>query len=316
MKQLLSIGWVLLALSLTAQRKIHPDSLSGLPQVHDTDQIIRHTGFTLCYAEPHEQASWVAYDLSPAKLIRAASRTNRFLPDPFVRTGSAIDEDYRGSGYDRGHLAPAADMAWSVETMTESFYFSNMSPQAPSFNRGIWKNLEEQVRDWAAESRKMFVVTGPLLEDGLGTIGPNRVSVPRAYYKALLFIDSQHRARAIGFVLPNEASSDPLSHFAISVDSLERLSGIDFFPELRDATERSLESNLCIPCWDWEKARPGSGGSPKNIPQKTEKLKETTAPRPSGQTVAVQCSGTTRSGNRCRNNTKDPSGRCAHHRLQ
>ena len=101
-------------------------------------------------AEEHEQPAWVIYRLTKQQaLTKAAKRDDNFKEDPSVPTGSATLADYRRSGYDRGHLAPAADMAYSRQTMEDSFFMSNMSPQRPAFNRGIWKDLEAQVRDFA-----------------------------------------------------------------------------------------------------------------------------------------------------------------------
>lgn len=142
------------------------------------DRIIKKTGFSLLYNESHEQAEWVAYQLTKSETNSVFERTDNFMVDPMVKTGSAVAADYQGSGYDRGHLAPAGDMGWSAASMTESFYYSNMSPQLPAFNRGIWKRLEEQVRTWAIDYDTLYVVTGPVLQMGLPKIGPNEVSVP------------------------------------------------------------------------------------------------------------------------------------------
>ena len=114
--------------------------------------------------------------------LRAAKRGDDFRPDPAVPTGSATPQDYTRSGYDRGHLAPAADMSFSVKTMSESFYMSNMSPQAPQFNRGIWSKLEKQVRHFATKEKRIVVVTGPILPvEKTITIGANKVTVPQYF---------------------------------------------------------------------------------------------------------------------------------------
>ncbi len=227
-----------------------PKQIKGLelPRTTSQDVVIKHTGFTLSYNEQHEQANWVAYQLTAEETDGTEPRYNRFMPDPKVPTGSAVDADYRGSGYDRGHLAPAADMKWSEDAMRESFYFSNMSPQTPGLNRGIWKSLEEQVRRWAAEHGVVYVVTGGVLESGLPTIGKNEVSVPRYYYKVLL----DYRApglRGIGFIMPNEGADEPLESFAVSIDSVERLTGLDFFHLLPDPIEQQLESSFDFSAW-------------------------------------------------------------------
>ena len=137
--------------------------------------IIHHSGYSFEYSEKHEQARWVAYQLTASETHPIVGRSNHFIPDDHVATGTATESDYKGSGYDRGHLAPAADMEWSETAMRESFYFSNMSPQVKGFNEGIWKKLEEQVRDWAALYDTLYVVTAGVLNDSLRNIGPHHV---------------------------------------------------------------------------------------------------------------------------------------------
>lgn len=162
-----------------------------------------------------------------------------------VRTGSAELSDYRGSGYDRGHLAPAADMKWSPTAMSESFYMSNMSPQRPRFNRGMWKRLEEKVRTWATESEEIYVVTGPVLSDNLPTIGANQVAVPEYYYKVILDF-KEPELKGIGFILANQSSTQPLATYAVTIDSVEVVTGIDFFPAIEDSLEERIESSVQV----------------------------------------------------------------------
>jgi len=221
-----------------------------IPSKLQDEEIIKHKGFTLSYNEKHEQANWVAYILTEEDTKPIVKRPNKFIPDPFVSTGSATNADYKNSGYDRGHLAPAADMAWSKETMKESFYYSNMSPQEPSFNRGIWKSLEGLVRKWAIENKTLFIVTGPILKEGLKTIGPNNVSVPNYYYKAILDY-TEPDIKAIGFILPNKQSGERIFNYAVTIDSLEVFSGIDFFPNLPDDQEYIIECTIDIQKWSW-----------------------------------------------------------------
>ncbi len=218
-----------------------------LPKINPGDIIIKHSAFTLCYDEEHEQPRWVAYELTDQELVKNAKRQNNFRPDTKVPTGSATPEDYKGSGYDRGHLAPAADMAFSLQAMSESFYMSNMSPQAPDFNRGIWNDLEETVRRWAKKEGALYIVTAGVLEKDLPKIGKNGVSVPRYYYKAILDLDGE--PKGIAFVLRNEGSKQPLRSFAVSIDSLEKLTGIDFFHLLEDDLEEKLESGVNPSQW-------------------------------------------------------------------
>lgn len=221
-----------------------------LPKITTKDQIVKHLGYTLSYNEEHEQANWVAYELTAEETQKVVGRSNRFKSDPAVETGSAEEADYKKSGYDRGHLAPAADMGWSAESMAESFFYSNMSPQVPAFNRGIWKSLEELVRQWAIEDKALLVATGPILEPNLPKIGPNGVSVPRYYYKVIVdYVEPE--LKGIGFIIPNEASNEPLQRYAVSIDSVEKVTKINFFAKIPIEKQRGIERNVCKPCWSW-----------------------------------------------------------------
>ena len=244
--------------AFSKQKQHSPDSLRSfpenfLPAYTATDEIIRHTAFTLCYSEKQEQAKWVAYRLTDGMCNNnGEERTNNFRVDPDVKTKSAIPDDYKKSGYDRGHLCPAGDMGWSGQTMSESFLMSNMSPQLPGFNRGIWKNLEEDVRCWAIGNKEIYVVTAGVLEDNLTTIGMDKVAVPRYYYKVILDVHPPEY-KAIGFVLPNAASKQSVFDYAVSVDSVEHLTGINFFPALPDSLENKLEAHFDINQWSINK---------------------------------------------------------------
>lgn len=222
-----------------------------------TGAVVQHKYYTLSYNERHEQAEWVAYVLTRERLqMEWQDRPDLFEADPKVRSGSASLSDYRGSGYDRGHLVPAADMAFNTTAITETFYLSNISPQARDFNKGIWKELEELTRDWAVKFKKIYVVTGPILKDGgKGKIGNNEVTVPSAFYKVLLDLSSPDQ-KAIAFIVPNEVSYDPLFKYAVSVDEVEKQTGINFFPRLitRDL-EPELESNFNRDFWPFSKKK-------------------------------------------------------------
>ena len=222
----------------------------ALPYTDHPEQIIEHEGYSLLYSEEHEQPYWVAYLLTAEELSGNVNRTDNFRSDNSIQTSSASLSDYRGSGYDRGHLAPAADMEWSTEAMKDSFYLSNMSPQLPGFNRGIWKKLEEWIRDEAVDNSEIYVVTGPVLTDRpYQTIGENEVAVPNYYYKVLLDY-TEPDLKAIGFLLPNESSKQPLSDYAVSVDEVEDLTGLDFFYLLDDTVEAQLEGAYEFAVWD------------------------------------------------------------------
>lgn len=224
-----------------------------LPKPVPGEQIIEHTGYTLSYNEEYEVASWVAYELTRDEVLGESGREDDFKSDPAVRTGSATLADYRNSGYDRGHLAPAADFKWSEEAMSDTFYLSNMTPQEGGFNRGIWADLESVVRTFAYDNGSVYVVTGPVLTDGpYKTIGSNDVAVPKRFYKVVLDY-TEPDYKAIGFVLPNEKSDKKLQSYAMSVDEVEEITGLDFFPALPDDHEERLEGHYDVSLWSFNK---------------------------------------------------------------
>ena len=221
-----------------------------LPAPVKGEQIVEHTGYILSYNEEAEQPSYVCYELTREEVYGALDRADDFREDKSIRTGSAILSDYKGSGYDRGHMAPAADFKWSAEAMSDTFYLSNMSPQVPSFNRGIWGDLEAVVRQMAVDNEKICVATGPVLTDGpYKTIGKNNVAVPNQYYKVILdYTDPD--IKAIGFVLPNSDKTEKLETYIMSVDEVEEITGLDFFYQLPDEEEAVIESSVDVSKWN------------------------------------------------------------------
>ena len=220
------------------------------PKIDSGEYVIHHQYYDLVYDEKHEQAKWVFYKLYPSYLNGPYKRRNDFRADPKVISKSANHSDYRGSGYDRGHLMPAADMTWSEVALSESFYYSNMSPQHPSFNRGVWKRLESKVRSWCMESDSLFVITGPVVNTIFDVIGQNRVAVPGAYFKVIMRF-KQNKQEGIAFLLPNTSSKESLESYVYCIDSLEQLVGIDFFHHQNEESHRRLESSCSKVMWDW-----------------------------------------------------------------
>ncbi len=222
------------------------------PKYDMEEQIVEHEGFTLSYDEKYEQPIWVAYKLTKERLEnKVAKRTDNFREDPNISSESATLNDYKKSGYDRGHLAPAADFSYSKESMSSTFYLSNMSPQLPNFNRGIWKILEEQVRSWATQNNELFVVTGPIFQGKpKDKIGRNKVGVPTHYYKVILDIQPPE-VKGIGFILEHKKYADPKSFFtyAVSIDKVEEMTGLDFFPNIPNNLEDEIEENLYVNRW-------------------------------------------------------------------
>ncbi|MBR1850104.1 MAG: DNA/RNA non-specific endonuclease [Bacteroidales bacterium] len=222
-------------------------AFNPLPAIANPAATVTHKHYTLQYSEPYEQPRWVAYMLTRDRANGQAKRTNNFREDPAVATGSATPNDYRRSGYTRGHLVPAGDMKWDTTAMSETFLMSNISPQIAEFNDGVWNRLESQVRRWARVYDTIYIVTGPLIDArNADRIGPNQVAVPYAFFKAIYApaID-----QTIAFIVDHRASDAPLAKFAVTVDSLEAVSGLDLFPALPDEQEARLEGTLCTKCW-------------------------------------------------------------------
>ncbi|MBB5217870.1 MAG: DNA/RNA non-specific endonuclease [Treponema sp.] len=215
-------------------------------------EIHSYAGFRLCYRESYEVAEWVSYTVTKDELVKESGRTNDFREDESISTGSASPADYYRSGYDRGHLAPAADMAWSRESMSESFYMSNMTPQTPAFNRKIWMYLESQVRIWAERYGEVTVVTGPVLDKKASeykTIGENEVCVPEWFYKVLLVKTEEGNVETVGFLIPNEGWTGTFWDYAVTVDEVETRTSLDFFSVLDDEIENQAEGTFNLNCW-------------------------------------------------------------------
>ena len=212
------------------------------------EQIIRHKGYTVSYNKDLKIPNWVSYELTRQETKGKEKRGDNFIADPLVKGAIATNADYARSGYDKGHMAPAADMKWSPDVMKESFYFSNMCPQHPQLNRRGWKNLEEKIRDWAVADSAIIIICGPIIDKPSKTIGKNKVAVPERFFKVILspFVKP---ARGIGFLFNNRQAVEPLSTYAVSIDSIEKLTHMDFFSPLPDEIENAVEANADYYQW-------------------------------------------------------------------
>ncbi|MEL1252774.1 DNA/RNA non-specific endonuclease [Flavobacterium sp. DGU38] len=207
-------------------------SVAYLP-ISTTKQIVKHDYYTLSYNEKFEQAEWVAYELKKEYLKNNDFKRPYFIEDPKVTTGSADWRNYKKSGYDKGHLCPAGDMEFDKKAYDDTFYTSNISPQNHEFNSGIWNRLENKVRYWAEKYNNVYVVTGGILKDSDKKIGTEEVSVPKYFYKIVLTkLGKEHKA--IAFLIPNEKSQKGIYEFVVPVETLEKMTGIDFFPNLKN----------------------------------------------------------------------------------
>ncbi|MGF1557487.1 MAG: DNA/RNA non-specific endonuclease [Flavobacteriaceae bacterium] len=204
-------------------------------------QLVQHHNFMLSYNENFEQAEWVAYVLKKSHLTSDDRKRPYFIEDPKVKTKSADWRNYKGSGYDRGHLCPAGDRRFSEQAYNETFYTSNITPQNKDFNAGVWNRLEMKVRQWAKQHGEVFVITAGVLEPGLEEIGDEDVAVPRQYYK-IVARGKAENLKVLGFLMDGKESSKPLDEFTVAVDRIEERTGIDFFSELPDSVEKKLES--------------------------------------------------------------------------
>ena len=215
-----------------------------------TNQIIHHQNYSLSYSEPHEQAEWVAYELKASHLSSTNFNRPYFEIDKAVKTGAAHWRNYKNSGYDKGHLCPAGDRRFTKEAHDETFLTSNISPQEHEFNSGVWNRLEQKVRYWAKKNDGIFVVTGGVLKDNLKTIGEGKVAVPNQFYKIILD-NTKGKIKMLAFLVNHQDSDLPLYKFVVSVDEVEALTGIDFFPELDDTIENKLEASSSYKSWSF-----------------------------------------------------------------
>jgi endonuclease G, mitochondrial len=213
-----------------------------------TGVLVSHQYFTLSYSEAHEQAEWVAYELKKSQVKNSNFERPYFVQDRSVATGSADWRNYKNSGYDRGHLVPAADREFDYDAYHETFLTSNISPQNHDFNAGVWNKLEQKTRYWAKKHDGVFVITGGVLTDGLPTIGEEAVSVPTAFYK-IIFDKRKEGNKVIAFLIPNAPTDKSFYDYAVSVDEIEARTGIDFFSQFSSAVQDKLENGINKKGW-------------------------------------------------------------------
>lgn len=235
---------------VTIGKTVKSDTNEYFLPTSTTGQIVHHEAYSLSYNEPYEQAEWVAYELKKEHLSNTNYNRPYFEIDSAVKSGAAHWRNYKNSGYDRGHLCPAGDRKFSQKAHDETFLTSNISPQEHAFNSGIWNTLEQKVRYWADKYNGVFVVTGGVLKGDMKRIGSEHVAVPNQFYK-ILIDNNTGKTKMIAFLMPHENSNKPLYEFVVSVDEVEALTGIDFFPELNDTIENKLEASSSYKDWSF-----------------------------------------------------------------
>ena len=218
--------------------------LPGTPEI-----LLQRTGYLVSYNSNTRIANWVAWKLTPERLKENTERINNFRPDPDLPKSKAVTtQDYKGSGWDRGHLCPAGDNKWDREAMMESFYMTNICPQHHNLNRGDWNELEQKCRKWVKKDSCLYIVAGPIFYDRKPqTIGEHKVAVPDAFFKVILSLHK--KPKAIGFIYKNNEGNNPLDSYVNTVDEVERITGIDFFPALPDDIERTVEASYNLKDW-------------------------------------------------------------------
>lgn len=218
----------------------------GKAAYKDGETLIEYEGYTVSYNDKLLIPNWVSYELTAGETDGPYSRKGmEFRQDRGIRTRQADTDDYRNSGWSRGHMAPAGDFKWSDEAMLETFYFTNCCPQDQSLNAGQWNTLEQKVRSWARKYGSVTVVTGPIVgKNSHGTIGRSKVVVPDAFFKAVLAGE-----QAIAFVMYNHNHNANMQTCAMTVDSLEKITGFDFFSDLDDKDEKRIEESYTLKYW-------------------------------------------------------------------
>lgn len=219
---------------------IEPSDIESVP--------VNYYAYRLSFNPKLHIPNWVAWELTAAETSGSQERSSNFYTDANV-VGCALPEDYRRSGYDRGHMAPAGDMKWSPTAMGETFYLTNICPQAKALNSGAWKKLEEKCRQWAKRDSAIVIICGPVISDKLtSTIGTTGVAVPKRFFKVIIapYVDEP---RGIGFIMPNMTVEGGMQACATSIDEVERITGLDFFSSLPDSIEDIIESQNNFNLW-------------------------------------------------------------------
>jgi len=220
----------------------------GIPG--QSGELLCRKGFLLSHSQEHKTPLWVIEHLTAEKVVGVISRYNKFKADPDLKAGNRAElSDYSNSGYDRGHMAPAADMKWDRTAMIECFYLSNMVPQVgKNMNRGIWKHLEERVRVWAVDRSSVYIFTGPIFDKtATKSIGENKVSVPTHLYK--IIYDSE-KNESVSFVMPNEEIKDnDILKYAVTIREIEEKTGLDFLSTVEKTLQDNIETKKASKLW-------------------------------------------------------------------
>jgi endonuclease G, mitochondrial len=210
----------------------------GLPALAPGDVVTVHAGHSLVWSEQYHVPKWTAHIVLPDILKGNLARIDSFRPDPLVNGHTDLFNEYWNSGYDRGHMVPSADMRWSQKALEATYLYSNIAPQKPELNREIWADLEDWGRRYVHYAKeRVFIVTGPVLTPGLPTLSTpttvEAVSIPLYCFKVFADLDGPEK-KGIAFVMKNGPAEKNMMSYAVSIDSVERMTGLDLFPALDD----------------------------------------------------------------------------------
>ena len=237
----------------------------GIPLSQSPLDIAEHSAMIIGFNCDLKLAAWSFHVLSPDVLVGGVSRTNDFRKDSLIECGDGIEQDYfrrfpkedgtvtfENFGFDRGHLAPSADFRWSQKALSESYFYSNITPQAPGFNRESWAEVEDLMRRIMANNpRTYYIVTGPILDKNLPKVekGTNKLPIPAFHYKIIIDLTPDNQ-KGMAFLMPNKKCDMPPSAYVVSIDSIEKLTGLDFFSKLDQSIAASIESKSNFSLWN------------------------------------------------------------------
>ena len=212
-----------------------------LPEYGADEDIVCHIGYTASYNHGTLVPDWVAWELTKDEANARKEGQFSFSRDPDVKPPKASREDYSHSGWDKGHMAPRADMRWNLKALEESFYFTNICPQNHTMNSAAWRKIEELCRRWATHYERAYIVCGPIFNNHrFGTIGEAGVQVPDAFFKAVA-VEVEGKLQTVGFLVDNDEQTFSPRHYAVSVDSVEAVIGRNLFPKGDEEAEKTFD---------------------------------------------------------------------------
>lgn len=247
-----SFGSLLIGLALSQTYVLKSQEADvKLPSEMAREITIHHKAFSLSYNTSYALPSWVSYRITKTQVNKELPFKAKYKKDPLIAIRAADKKDYKDSGYLMAQIVNYLDVLNIEGAAEETFYMSNIVPMKLAFHRHIWLGCENLIRMWVANTEGLYIIAGPIIEADapFPTMGDNKISVPSRYYK--IVYDDKNK-KAVGFVFKNGTSSGTFKSFSRSVDEIEKLTGIDFFPELDETTSINVESKVDYEFWDFK----------------------------------------------------------------